>query len=485
MSQLVHLDQLHLDRSGSRPLADQIEDALVAWIDEGLLAPAMRLPTTRELAAALRVNRAAVLEALRRLKASGRVETRVGSGTVVVGRALRQTVRQFEPPLSTCARRVPAATRPFPAGPLLADLSLLSPDERFFPTEEFEVMLAGAWKSAREIWQYGSPYGHIGLRRLIAARLAEQGPRRDPEEILITSGAQQGLDLLFKTFVDAGDSVAVESPTYPGILPLLRFYGAHVLPLPMGAGGPGLEAISGRGVRLLYTMPERQNPTGVTACETVRRQMVAAAIGAGALIVEDGYERIHSRERPLAARAPERTISLGTLSKDLAPGFRIGWIAGDRRLLEPIARIKQTADFQTPLPLQAAVARFLEAGCERSVSAARSRAVEERRRAMAKALARRLPDVPYWGGEPGSAIFWLRPPLPVSGREVAAEAARGGVRVAPGAEFDPEGRDRPEFRLSVSRVEPTVIEPAVARLAEAYRRVLARMVPAATTAPTV
>jgi GntR family transcriptional regulator / MocR family aminotransferase len=484
MSQLAYLERVSLDRSGSRPLADQIVETLASLIDGGLLEAATRLPTTRQMAAALGVNRAAVLEAIRRLKASGRVETRIGSGTVVRSPQRAHSPSTFEPPLSAAARRVPIAGSAAPVGPLLADFSQLSPDERFFPTDQFEAMLAGAWKSAREIWQYGSPYGHVGLRRLIAERLAAHGPQRDVEEVLITSGAQQGLDLLFKTFVDVSSAVAVESPTYSGILSLLRFYGASVLPLPMNSDGPSLEAISGRAVRLLYTTPERQNPTGVTISDAVRRRMVGAAIGAGALIVEDSYDNEPSRQRSFASHAKERTISVGTLSKDLAPGFRIGWIAADQRLLEPIARIKQTADFQTPLPLQAAVARFLEAGCEQPIRAARSRAVEARRRAMEKALARYLPDVPYWGGDAGSAIFWLRPPLPVSGREVAAEANRVGVRLAPGADFDPEGRDRSEFRLSVTRVDETAIESAVARLAEAYRRVVAR-IPAVAAPPTV
>jgi len=229
----------------------------------------------------------------------------------------------------------------------------------------------------------------------------------------------------------------------------------------------------GRRVKLAYFMPERQNPTGVTTPDERREEILSAADSAGALVVEDGYEEPETGRRPLAARRPRRTIWLGTLSKDLVPGFRIGWLAGPSEIIECVARVKRTADFQTPLPLQAAVAHFLREGADRKARRNRAFEVEARRLTAARALKTHLPGVTWWGGEVGSPLFWLRLPVGVSGRRVAEAAAARGVGVAPGADFDPAGEDRPNLRLSVSRVDKRDVERGIAVLGEVFRSISA------------
>src|SRR5262249_2110798 len=154
--------------------------------------------------------------------------------------------------------------------------------------------------------------------------LSETGISRSPDEILVVSGAQQGLDLLFRTFADADDVVAVESPTYSGALTLARLSGVQLLPLPMDASGPDPSPLLSRRAKLVYLMPERQNPTGITASEARRAEVLEAALSASSLVIEDGYEEPEPGRLPLAARDAERTVWLGTLSKDLVPGLRIG-----------------------------------------------------------------------------------------------------------------------------------------------------------------
>jgi DNA-binding transcriptional MocR family regulator len=221
-------------------------------------------------------------------------------------------------------------------------------------------------------------------------------------------------------------------------------------------------------------MPERQNPTGVTTSSARRAELLEAALDAGALIIEDGYEEPEPGLTPLSSRDPERTIWLGTLSKDLVPGFRIGWIAASYAVIDRLARVKRTADFQTPLPLQAAVAEFLRAGADRRVRQVRSRDVEARRIATARALKIHLPEISWWGGEIGNALFWLHLPDGLSGRRVAEAAAAHGVGVAAGADFDPKGEDRSNLRLSISRVESRSVEAGIRLLAEAIRSMAAR-----------
>ena len=472
-TQLEWANSVALDRGAREPLSDQVAAAIEARIATGALSTGDRLPTTRELAAALGLNRGTIQAAYRRLGERGLVEGRVGSGTVVVGSAAPppDLPFDFEALLSRRAAAIRAEPSPALAVPLIADFSKLTPDERFFPIDEFTMTLTAAWGRRRDLWQYAPPLGLLELRDEISRRLSACGIERSSDEILVTSGAQQGLDLLFRTFTDPGESIAVESPSYSGALALARFSGVEMIPLPMTATGADPAPLRGRRAKLVYVMPERQNPTGVTATRERREAILEAAAAAGALVVEDGYEEPESGEAPLAVTSPDRVIWLGTLSKDLVPGLRIGWIAGPPAMIERLARVKKTADFQTPLPIQAGVADFLKAGADRTARKRRALEVEARRLSAARALKQHLPHLTWWGGDVGNALFWLHLKPGTSGRAVAAAAAQRGIGVAHGADFDPRGEDRPNLRLSVSRVDKREIDRAIALLAEAVRSV--------------
>ncbi|HSS43785.1 MAG TPA: PLP-dependent aminotransferase family protein [Thermoanaerobaculia bacterium] len=454
-------------------MAEQLAGLLGDRIVAGLVAAGSRLPTTRELAARLGINRGTVQAAYRRLQQAGLAHGRVGSGTVVQPPSRPSVEFDLETLLSGRVSRLSPETSSPIFSPAIADFSRLTPDERFFPLEEFTRTLSEAWGRRRDLWQYAPPLGLEELRREISRRLALHGVERSPEQILVTSGAQQGLDLLFRAFADPGDVVAMESPTYSGALALARFAGVEILPLPMEPDGPDSRPLLGRRAKLVYVMPERQNPTGVTATETRREKLLEATVSSGALLVEDGYEEPESGLAPLTARLPQRTIWLGTLSKDLVPGFRIGWLAGPSTAIESLARVKKTADFQTPLPLQAAVAEFLRAGADRQARRSRVLDVEARRIAAVRALKTHLSEVSWWGGEVGNPLFWLHLPPGVSGRRVAEAAAARGVGVAPGADFDPRGQDRSNLRLSVSRVDKRRVDQGIRVLSEAVRTVAA------------
>ena len=402
-----------------------------------------------------------------------KISTRVGSGTVVRGSAAGP---EFQ--LAGLVSSRAAAIRPdrtgMPPAPLVADFSRLTPDERFFPLEDFTRTLAYTWSRRTDLWQYAPPLGLEELRLEICRRLAEHGIQRTADEVLVTSGAQQGLDLLFRTFTDPGDAVAMESPTYPGALAIARFAGVEIQALPMEPDGPDASSLTGRRTKLVYVMPERQNPTGITSSPGKRAALLEKALAAGALIIEDGYEEPESGMPPLASSRPDRVVWLGTLSKDLVPGFRIGWIAAPGPVIELLARVKQTADFQTPLPLQAAVAAFLRAGADRKARRNRSLEVEMCRISAVRALKSHLPELSWWGGSIGNPLFWLHLPEGVSGRSVSEAAGARGVAVAAGAEFDVAGEDIPALRVSVTRVDKRQIDQGIRLLAEAVREVQSR-----------
>lgn len=470
MSQSVYSIAKYLEANDQIALWEQIEERISALIETGVLRAGDRLPPTRELAVRFGVNRGVVLKALRALDAAGKLKTRAGSGVTVAVSPLSAPVSPREIRFSSALSRLSAELPGSEEDEIFADLSRLAPDPVHFPVEDFARVLAETFRSERRLLQYASPFGLPALRLQIARRMQEVGAPWKAEEILVTSGAQQGLDLIFKAFVDPGDAVAVESPTYPGILPLLRFYGAQTVELPVSqTEGHDLSPLSGRRARLIYTMPERHNPTGVTMDAPGRRMLVAEAISTGGVILEDGYETPASDNPPLCALNKSRVITLGSFSKELAPGFRVGWIAADLPLLRAIGRIKQTADFQTPLPLQAAIAEFLRAGGDREVRRRRSAEIAERRKVLLAAVARHWPEGRSAGADSGGSLFWLELPAGISGREIARRAAERGVRVAAGAEFDPSGRDLSALRLSISRVDSLLIDEAVARLAQAIR----------------
>ena len=471
-SQLDWPGSIDLDRGSRESLSDQLAAALERRISSGALSEGARLPATRDLAAALKINRGTVQAAYRYLQEAGLARGRVGSGTIVQASPLSPVPFDADALLSARVLSLSPEDSPAAGAPLIADFSRLTPDERFFPLEEFTRTLSEAWSRRSDLWQYAPPLGFEELRREISARLSQQGLHRGPDEILVTSGAQQGLDLIFRTFADPGDSVVMESPTYSGALALARFAGVRIIELPMEPDGPDVRPLLTTKAKLVYVMPERQNPTGVTTGEARRATLVEAVAASGALLVEDGYEEPESDLQPLAARLPDRTIWLGTLSKDLVPGFRIGWIAGPAGIIERLARVKKTADFQTPLPLQAAVAAFLREGGDRRARRARAFDVEAKRITAARVLKAHLPEVLWWGGEIGSALFWLHLPAETSGRRVAQAAAARGVGVAPGADFDPRGEDRANVRLSVSRVDKREVEQGIRLFADAVKAVI-------------
>ena len=292
MSQSV-LQPLQVIRKQGQNLVDQLEERLRTLIDTGALREGERLPSTRDLAAQLGVNRSVLLKAVRRLEGSGRIRSRVGSGiTVLRGFPDGLDSGLWQLRFSAAIDRLPAGENPGPASEgLFADLSRLAPDERFFPLDEFLKILAETLRRQRDLWQYASPLGLTHLRQRIAVRLSQGGLPWSADDILITSGAQQALDLLFRVFVDPGDSVGVESPTYPGAIPLLRLSGAEAVEIPViPGGGRDLSALASRRLRLLYTMPEHHNPTGESMDETTKRRLLAAALTAGAVVVEDIYE---------------------------------------------------------------------------------------------------------------------------------------------------------------------------------------------------
>lgn len=474
--------QLVLDRQIDVPLHRQIASQIRGLIERGDLAVGTLLPATRGLARRLGVNRATVSSAYDTLAAAGLVEARVGQGTRVVRRDVPEGSGSPAPHRAThaswssrLAQAIDGLT-PHLEGPAQSlhceadriDFTGLIPDERFFPIESLRRCLDDVLRrDGKTLLQYGSPHGHAPFREMIAQRMRLSGTSVTADEILVVNGAQQGLDLFCKAFVDPGDAVVVESPTYGNLLALLRLYRAEIAPVPMTDRGIDLEELEAvlarRPVKFLYTMPHFQNPTGITTELEDRKRLLQLTAAQQVVVLEDGFEeelRWDGGEvLPLRALDGEgRVCYVGTFSKGLCPGFRIGWLVADPELVGRLAHLKRTTDFHSSVPLQAALTEFCRRG-EYDKHLQRLRRVYRQRMARtAEALSAYMPEGCRWRIPAGGYCLWLELPAGVSDTELAARAARDDVHVTPGRHFFVH---EPRFgclRLSISRVGESEID---------------------------
>jgi DNA-binding transcriptional MocR family regulator len=465
------------------PLYRTIADAIIRDIRKGRHLEGERLPASRDLARSLEVNRATVHQALQLLKREGWVETNKGGGTRVARRSSAGPVVGPAPAWDRIASSLllRIVSEPPAAEPAAAayDLSRLAPDERDFPAAAFAALLAEVARDGT-LLAYGSPFGYRPLRETLAGRLQQRGIPADPDALLIVNGAQQGLDLITRALVDPGDAVAVESPSYAGALSLLRAHRARLLGVPLDGEGmelPAFDRALSERPKFVYAIPDFQNPTGLLASAARRAEIARKAAAAGVLLVEDAFDADLLVEGelppPLAAFAPGHVVHLGTISKALFPGVRVGWIAAPKEFVHRLAALKRVGELTSPPVLQAALNLFLARG-DYDRHLARTRGRLKARLALAhRTVLNRFPIGTAVERPCGGWVLWVRLPEGVSGRALAAAAREKGVLVSAGADFQPDQSDAPAIRISVARGSSADLEKALT-IAGACARDLAR-----------
>ena len=444
------------------PLYRTIADAIIRDIRRGRHLEGGRLPASRDLARTLEVNRATVHQALQLLKREGWIETNKGGGTRVARRSSAGPVVGPAPAWdriasSLLARIVAEPRAAETAARIDYDLSRVAPDEREFPAAAFASLLAEVARDG-SLLSYGSPFGYRPLRETLARRLVRRGVPADPDALLIVNGAQQGLDLITRALVDPGDGVAVEIPSYSGALSLFRAHRARLLGVPLDAEGPGPESFAralAEKPKFFYTIPDFQNPTGLLASPTRRAAVARQAVEAGVLCVEDAFDADLFVEGelppPYAALAPGHVVHLGTISKALFPGVRVGWIAAPKEFVHRLAALKRVGELTSPPVLQAALNLFLVRG-DYDRHLLRMRARLKARLALAhRTVLGRFPIGSRCERPSGGYVLWVRLPDGVSGRALAAASREKGVLVSAGAEFLADQSDAPAIRISVAR----------------------------------
>ncbi|MFE8960093.1 aminotransferase-like domain-containing protein [Streptomyces iakyrus] len=337
----------------------------------------------------------------------------------------------------------------------------------------YEAVLAEA--PARAL-QYSTTEGEPALRDALAARISARGLPTGPDDLLVTTGSQQALSLLATALVEPGDTVLVESPCYLAALQAFGFAGARVLAVPGDEHGvdPGAleELVVRERPKLLYTVPTFQNPTGRTLPAGRRAAVAAVAARHGLWIVEDdpyGELRYEGERLPWIAAHPgaeDRTVLLGSFSKVMAPGLRLGWLRAPGELRRACAVAKQAADLHTPTVNQLAAARYL-ADNDLDAHVARVAGVyRERRDAMLSGLAAALPTGSVWNRPEGGMFLWARLPEPYDTTALLPRVVRQNVAYVPGAPFYAGPPDRTTLRLCFVTQTPAEIGEGLRRLGE-------------------
>lgn len=344
------------------------------------------------------------------------------------------------------------------------------PSPETFPIDAMREAADRVLREApREALQYAASEGYAPLREWVAQHLNEQGHRVEAGQVLITTGSQQGLDLCAKVLVDAGSRVAVETPTYLGALQAFTPYEPAIESLASDDQGPTPGALSqARGARFAYLLPNFQNPSGRTMGESRRAALVAAAQAAGVPLLEDDpYGELWfdtPPPAPLAALWPEGVIYLGSFSKVLAPGLRLGYVVAPKPLFPKLLQAKQAADLHTPVFNQRVVHEVIKDGFLRThVPTIRAR-YRAQRDAMAMALQKHLPAGCHWQLPQGGMFFWLTLPAGCDAMALLPQAVEQGMAFVPGAAFYADAPQANTLRLSFVTVPAERIEAGVAAL---------------------
>jgi GntR family transcriptional regulator/MocR family aminotransferase len=455
------------------------------------MAPGTRLPATRRLAVDLGVSRITVEEAYAELVADGLVVSRAGSGTFALPPfAVPSTPdrgREDGWPLwqenLRSRRELPTRTRPEPpdAGRLI-HLGTGFSDSNLFPLGEFRRAVSAVMRrDGPAAFEYSEPCGYAPLRRTITHVLASQGLQTNPDRVLITAGSQQALALVAQLLLSPGDTVVVETPTYSVALDLFRALRLECVGVPVDEEGMLVERLERllqqRHPKLIYTMPNFQNPTGACLNAWRRRELLSLADRYNVPILEDDFVgdlRYEGRAQPALKTLDRggRVIYVSGFSKMLMPGLRVGFLVADGPVYDCLVAIKRVNDLACPNLVQRALDAYVSVGRYQTHLRRCCQAFKKRRDVMLQAIGRHLPPECEVARPRGGLFVWLRLPEGLSSEALLPTARREGVTFAPGPAFFVNSEGDGFLRLNFAAFAPEVIEEGIARLARALSATL-------------
>jgi DNA-binding transcriptional MocR family regulator len=482
------LDLSGLDRDGDTSITQQLVDLFTEAIEAGKLEPGEKLPTTRALAADAGINHLTAARVYRRLAELGYVTASVGRGTFVrtlVPAASEEQgddwqVWAMPDRPATYSEQVQDDAFRLAREPGIISLSTGWPSPQLYPTEELAQITADVFREeGGNALNYLTAEGLYPLREQIASKWRFA---TEPDEIIVTSGARQAIDLVCRALVEPGDVAVIESPTFTGMLTSLRATGARVIGVPYDRDGLDLDALehvlARHEVKLCALQTVSQNPTGRDLSPERRERLALLARERNFFVLEDGvYSDVRFEGEappPLRELAPGHVIYCDSMSKTVGGGLRMGWIAARGPVFDRLAMLKLNTDFHSNTLSQYITARFLEqGGYERHIEASNP-FYRERRDLLMEALERHLPGEYRAEVPAGGHHVWMQLLRPVEERALYREAVRAGVTFTPGGVVTAERGALTSLRLSFSLVDPPDLDEGVRRLARAIRELRRR-----------
>ncbi len=491
---------VHLQPESHVPLYVQLRDQLRALVHAGDLRPGDRIPASRELAIMLGVHRTTVANAYAELESEGLIQGHVGRGTFIKGNGNALKITPPAPPvlngggngirwelLFADERGEEVLSRLTASAPENAlSFVMARPAQEFFPIDELQICVnAVLRREATDVLNLGPSDGYAPLKEALLELLEHEGiPARD-ENLLITDGCQQSLDLISKAFVRPGDSVILENPTYPGAVAIFSGTRARCLGVPirthaepgtsLGLDLEALEAtLAANRVKLIVLTPDFQNPTGTSMPLASRRKVLELASRHQVPVVEDHiYARLHAREDRLPSlKQLDRSnivIHIDSFAKVAFPGLRVGWIVAPAAAIERLRVVKQTTDLHTDQLAQATLAEFLRRGMFSKHVAKMRKVYASRLMALDEALHKHMPEETRWTRPEGGMCLWLELPPGFDASELLIHSKERGVLFAPGRYFYAQNPLPNTLRLGYAGMDEKQIVRGVTTLAELLR----------------
>lgn len=492
--------QVYLQPESHIPLYIQLRDQVRALVYSGELRSGDRIPASRELAGQLGVHRTTVANAYAELEAEGLIQGHVGRGTFICA----PPVKQFSPPprsngrggamrwesLFADERGVEGLSRVMPEIPAgaIAFTAARPPDE-LFPLEEFRRCVnAVLRREGRKILQLGSTDGYGPLKEAVIDLLRAESLTVRSEQLLITDGCQQAIDLICKAFLRPGDSVALENPAYPGAIAIFAGARVRTLPVPVktdseSAGHYGLDidaleaVLVQNRIKLIFATPDFHNPTGTALPVAERRRLLELAVHYQVPVIEDAiYSRLRLHAKPIpslkALDSTGNVIQIDSFSKIAFPGLRIGWCIGAESAIERLRLVKQSTDLHSDQLSQAAMAEFLRRGYLVRHIGRMKTAYRCRLEAMERALARHMPQGVAWTRAEGGMTLWITLPPGLDAGEMLIHARARGIIFLPGRYFYAQHPQPNTLRLAFASVDEKRISRGIEILGELLKQEL-------------
>ncbi|RJX38534.1 PLP-dependent aminotransferase family protein [Paenibacillus pinisoli] len=468
-----------LDRSSDTPLYQQIHDRIVGKIRSGAWPVGTKIPTQRELAERFGVNRSTIVYALDELSADGLIQSKVGQGTVVANNTWNVIASARTP---DWGRYVAAgAHRPnqqliqlinkAEENPAILRLGTGEPAPELLPARAMMLSLQNS--AASLSLSYSEPRGSLRLRETLSRYLLAKGINAAPSSILIVSGGLQALQLIALGLLHDGSAILTESPSYLNSVHVVQSAGIRPCGVPMDKDGLLARRLGSMkrktDAAMLYTIPAFHNPTGCLMPAARREELLHVCMHERLPVVEDDVygDLWLDEEPPPPLKAMDReglVLYIGSMSKSLGPGLRLGWIVAPVPVIDRLADIKMQTDYGTSALSQHAVAEWLETGrYDEHLSGLRAE-LRRRRGYMDTLLNRYMGSRAEWSLPQGGFYIWLRIRSPIQVRRLFDLALKEGILLHPGSVYDP-GLDEPYLRLSYAYASFDQMELGIRRLA--------------------